>query len=193
MDRSPPDLPLYGGKTPIEEITRLHAPEKVSETMFTRSSVAASFEAQNGGFPASIRENGTTSGLHGGRSTIWRWKRLHRRPHAPPRACEAPAEFSTSQHARARSGVCEAHATTLLAHAQATCRFAVPLNQPLSPRQHATSACHVSMPRGSQKKKEEKFGETEWGSSTVQVHPQGLYGLASKLNFLNLLFMHVLI
>jgi hypothetical protein len=64
MDRSPPDLSLYGGKTSIEEITRLHAPEKVSETMFTRSSAAAPFEAQNGGFPAPIRENGTTSGLH---------------------------------------------------------------------------------------------------------------------------------
>ena len=121
--------------------------------MFTRSSAAASFEAQNGGFPAPIRENGTTSGLHGGRSTIWRWKRFHRRPHAPPRAGEALAEFSTSQHARARSSVCEAHATTLLAHAQATCRFAVPLRQPLSPRQRATSACHVSMPRGRKKKK----------------------------------------
>ena len=153
MDRSSPDLSLYGGKTSIEEITRLHAPEKVLETMFTRSSAVASFEAQNWGFPASIRENGTTSGLHGGRSTICWWKRLHRRLHAPPCFGEALATFSTRQHARAHSSVCEAHATTLLAHAQATCRFAVPLRQPLSPRQRATLACHVSMPRGRKKKK----------------------------------------
>uniref|UniRef100_A0A2N9GV80 Uncharacterized protein n=1 Tax=Fagus sylvatica TaxID=28930 RepID=A0A2N9GV80_FAGSY len=37
--------------------TRLHAPEKVSETMFTRSSAAASFEAQNGGFSSSDSRN----------------------------------------------------------------------------------------------------------------------------------------
>uniref|UniRef100_A0A2N9F1P2 Uncharacterized protein n=1 Tax=Fagus sylvatica TaxID=28930 RepID=A0A2N9F1P2_FAGSY len=38
-------------------------------------------------------------------------------PSEAARAVEAPAEFSTRQHARACSSVCEAHATTLLAHA----------------------------------------------------------------------------
>ena len=154
LESSSANLPFGGGIASIGVSTRLHAPEKVSETMFTRSSAAASFEAQNGGFPTPIQETGTTSGLLRGRSTIWRWKRLHRRLHAPPRAVEAPAEFSTRQHARARSSVCEAHVTTLLAHAQATCRFAVPLRQPLSPRQRATSACHVA---GKKKKKEGKI------------------------------------
>jgi hypothetical protein len=51
----------------------------------------------------------------------------------------------------------------------------------VSPRQHATWQ--------KKKKKKEKFGEAERGSSTVHIHPQGLYSLASKLSFLNLLFM----
>ena len=55
----------------------------------------------------------------------------------------------------------------------------------VSPHQHTTSACHVAK----KKKKEENFGEAKWGSSTLHIHPQGLYSLASKLSFLNLLFM----
>jgi hypothetical protein len=155
MDRSSPYLSLYGGKTSIEEITRLHAPEKVSETMFTRSSATASFEAQNGGFPAPIQETGTTSELLGGRSTILRWKRLHRRLHVPPCAGEAPATFSTSQHVRSTHG----HASgTRPCHVSPLCAAASVLI--------ATSACHVSTPRQhatwqkkKKKKEEEKRGK----------------------------------
>ena len=83
---------------------------------------------------ASIQESRTTIRVISGRSVVWRWNVGHQILHAPPRAVEAPAKFSPRQHARARSNVCKAHTTTLLAHAQAMCRFAVPLRQPLSPR-----------------------------------------------------------
>jgi hypothetical protein len=48
------------------------------------------------------------------------------------------------------------------------------------------SARHIIMPRGTKKKKKKrKILVRRNGLSTVQIHPQGLYGLASKLSFLN--------
>ena len=110
---------------------------------------AASFEAQNGGFPAPIQETGTMFRLLRGRSTIWRWKRLHRRPHAPPRAGEAPAtspRASMQKHVRGACG-----------HAPGTCQCHVSPRCAAASVLIATSACHISMPRGKKKKKRGKF------------------------------------
>ena len=145
LESSSANLPFGSGKDSIGVRTRLHAPEKVSETTFTRSSAAASFEAQNGGFLAPIQETSTTSRLLRGRSIIWRWKNLHRRPHAPPRAVEALAEFFTRQHAAA----CVRHTRPRSWHTPepcvaSLCSCVIPYRQ---------SARHVSMPRGRKKKK----------------------------------------
>ena len=101
-----------------------------------------------------------------------------------------PVKLRPLLHAPACRSMCKAHAAMLLAHARATCHLDVLPRQFLSPRQHASSARHVSLPHGKKKKKRrKKFGEAERGSSTAQIHPQGLYGLASKLSFFNLFFM----
>ena len=85
--------------------------------------------------------------------------------------------FSTRQHAEA----CARHTRPRSWH--------TPVPRVTSLCRRVNSYRHVSMPRGKKKKKRKKFGEAERGSSMVQIHPQGLYGLASKLSFLNLLFM----
>ena len=148
-----------------------------------RSSAVASFEAHNGGFPALIQETSTTSGLLEGRSTIWMWKRLHRRPHASPRAGEAPA-----------ASFARIHAPSTCSHVPGTCLHATGTHwHHVSLHGFAASTLiasqHAMWQKKIKKKIKKKFGKTERGSSTVQIHPQGLYGLVSKLSFLNLLFM----
>uniref|UniRef100_A0A2N9GF61 Uncharacterized protein n=1 Tax=Fagus sylvatica TaxID=28930 RepID=A0A2N9GF61_FAGSY len=138
LESSSANLPFGGGADSIGVRTRLHAPEKVSETMFTRSSAAASFEAQNGGFPAPIQETGTTSGLFRGRSIIWRWKRLHRRPHSPSRLRRNSLRASTRGHAAA----CVRHTRPRSWHTPeprvaSLCSCIIPYRQSA-----ATSSCH---------------------------------------------------
>ena len=145
LESSSANLPFGGGTASFGVRMRLHAPEKVSVPMFTRSSAAASFEAQNEGFPTPIQENGTMSRLLRGRSTIWRWKCLHRRPNAPPRAGEAPTTFSTCQHAKA----CASHTRPCFWH---------------TPVPRVASLCHcVSTYRQSACHVAKKIGETERG------------------------------
>jgi hypothetical protein len=151
-DRSSSDLSLYGGKNSNGEDMRSHALEKKPATLFTRSSAAARFEAQNTSFQAPKRHNGSHFGLLSGRSTIWRWNRLHLRLHAPPRAGNAPPASPTRKHVSA----CARHTPMHGWHTpSATCLSTV------SPRQHATSSCHVAEKK--KKKKEEKIGKMERG------------------------------
>uniref|UniRef100_A0A2N9FGM6 Uncharacterized protein n=1 Tax=Fagus sylvatica TaxID=28930 RepID=A0A2N9FGM6_FAGSY len=100
-DRSSSDLSLFGGKNSIGEVTRSHALKKKLATLFTRSSAATLFEAQNTSCQAPKQQTSSPFGLLTGRSTVWRWNCHHRRLHTPPRAGEALATFSTSQHAAA--------------------------------------------------------------------------------------------
>ena len=181
LESSSANLPFGGGTASIGVHTRLHVPEKVSETTFTCSSTAASFEAQNGVFPDPIQETGTTIRFLGGRYIVCRQDQPHRTPHAPPRAVEAPTASFARTHA---PSTCSRVPGTRLPATGTRWRH-------VSVHGFAASALIASQHATWQekKKKKEKFGETERGSSTVQIHPQGLYGLASKLSFLNLLFM----
>ena len=97
-DRSSSDLSLYGGKNSNAEVTCLHVPEKKPAMLFTRSSTAARFEDQNTSFQAPKRHTGSHFRLLSSRSTIWRWNRLHRSLHAPPRAGKAPATCFMRAH-----------------------------------------------------------------------------------------------
>uniref|UniRef100_A0A2N9GYG3 Uncharacterized protein n=1 Tax=Fagus sylvatica TaxID=28930 RepID=A0A2N9GYG3_FAGSY len=115
---------------------------------------AASFETQIGGFPSSDSRN-----RH---HFLTPRRTIYRLPLESPlsEATRAPTHrrgFSHFLHTPAHSSMCKAHMATLLAHASATCRLAVPSRQPLLPSQRATSTRHVSK----KKKKKEKFGETE--------------------------------
>ena len=178
LESSSANLPFGGGTASIGVHTRLHVPEKVSETTFTCSSTAASFEAQNGGFLDPIQETGTPIRFLGGRYIVCRQDQPHQNLHAPPRAGEAPTASFARTHAPSTCSCVlgtRLHATGTRWHHVSLHGFAA---STLIASQHATW--------------QEKFGETERGSSTVQIHPQGLYGLASKLSFLNLLFMHFL-
>ena len=143
-ERSSPRISLYGGKTSIEEITRLHTPEKVSETMFTRSSAVASFEAHNGASqlrfkklaprPDSSEDDlpfGCGNASIGGRTRL----------HALVRLRQLPSHASTHP---ARVHTCLAHACMRPAHAGTTCLSTDLPHQHLSP---------VSMPFGKKKKK----------------------------------------
>uniref|UniRef100_A0A2N9HLD5 Uncharacterized protein n=1 Tax=Fagus sylvatica TaxID=28930 RepID=A0A2N9HLD5_FAGSY len=103
MDRSPPDLSLYGGKTSIEEITRLHAPEKCRRRCSCAPAPSHLSKPRTGASQLRFEKMAPRPDPRM-TITIWRWKRLHRRPHAPPRAGEAPATFSTRQHAEALRG-----------------------------------------------------------------------------------------
>jgi hypothetical protein len=114
----------------------------------------------------------------GGKSSIGGRTRLH----APSRLRRNSLRASTRGHAAA----CVRHTRPRSWHTPeprvaSLCSCVIPYRQ---------SARHVSMPRGKKKKKKRgKNWEDGTGLSTVQIHPQGLYGLASKLSFLNLLFM----
>uniref|UniRef100_A0A2N9EFG0 Uncharacterized protein n=1 Tax=Fagus sylvatica TaxID=28930 RepID=A0A2N9EFG0_FAGSY len=113
-DRSSPDLSLYGGKIVIGGGTRLHMSMGTLASLFT---CCRGLQTPELSLPSFDSESRTTIRVLSGRFAVWHWNCGHRSLHAPPRAVEAPAKFSTLQHVRARSSVCEAHATTLLAHA----------------------------------------------------------------------------
>ena len=79
---------------------RSHALEKKLATLFTCSSAAARFEAQNMSFQAPKRQTSSHFGLLSGRSTIWQWNRLHRRLHAPAMLCQLLPRTSTCLRVR---------------------------------------------------------------------------------------------
>jgi hypothetical protein len=147
-------LPIYRctvEKTPSEKWNAPPTRQRRNRRRFSRALAPPHwFEAQNTSFQAPKRWTGSPFGLLSGRSTIWRWNHLHRRPHAPPRTGEAPTTFSTSQHAP--SSMCLAHAAldqhTPMPRVTSLCRRVSP---------YRLSARHVSMPR-QKKKKKGKFG-----------------------------------
>ena len=82
-ERSSPDLPFYGGKTSIELVTCLHAPEKVSATMLMRSPPPHLLKPRSKAFRAPIQDTGTIFRLLGGRFIVCCWNHHHRIIHAP--------------------------------------------------------------------------------------------------------------
>jgi hypothetical protein len=153
----------------------VHAPPRAGESVGDNVHALQRrriFRSPERGFPAPIQETGTTSGLLRGRSTIWRWKRLHRRPNAPPRAVEALTEFSTRGHAAA----CVRHTRprswqTPEPRVASLCSCVIPYRQ---------SARHVIMPRGKKKKKKRKnFGRSYMRLAHAICH-LSLHGLATS-------------
>uniref|UniRef100_A0A2N9I918 Uncharacterized protein n=1 Tax=Fagus sylvatica TaxID=28930 RepID=A0A2N9I918_FAGSY len=149
-DRLSSDLSLYGGKYSNVEVTRLHAPEKKPATLFTRSSAAALFEAENTSFQSPKRQTDNHFGLLFDRFTIWRWNRLHRSLHAPPCAGKAPATCFTRAHA---PNTCPRVPGTRL-HATGTRQRQVSLHGFARSALNLQSSCHVA---GKKKKKKKKL------------------------------------
>jgi hypothetical protein len=147
MDRSSPDLSLYGGKTAIRGGTRLHAP---MGTLALRSRAAAACKLNNGVFRAPIQKAAPTSEFSPadlsfgvGIAAIGVFTRLH----APSRLRQNFPRASTREHAAA----CVRHKRPRSWH---------------TPKPRVASLCHyvspyrhVSMPRGRKK----KICETERG------------------------------
>uniref|UniRef100_A0A2N9IRR1 Uncharacterized protein n=1 Tax=Fagus sylvatica TaxID=28930 RepID=A0A2N9IRR1_FAGSY len=97
-------LPIYCctvEKPPSEKQRASTRRRKCPATMFTRLVPPHLSKLRTGASQLRFKKMAPRFGLLGGRSTIWRWKRLHRRLHAPPRAGEASVTFSTRQHAEA--------------------------------------------------------------------------------------------
>ncbi len=148
-DRLSSDLSLYGGKNSNAEVTRLHAPEKKPATLFTRSSAAALFEAENTSFQSPKRQTDNHFGLLSDRFTIWRWNRLHRSLHAPPCAGKAPATCFTRAHA---PNTCPRVPGTRL-HATGTRQRQVSLHGFARSALNLQSSCHVAEEKKKKKKK----------------------------------------
>uniref|UniRef100_A0A2N9I7F2 Uncharacterized protein n=1 Tax=Fagus sylvatica TaxID=28930 RepID=A0A2N9I7F2_FAGSY len=142
IDR-PPDLLLYGGKTSIEEIMRLHAPETVPATMLHALPAPPHLlKPRSKAFRAPIKDPGHMVRLLGGPSTVCRWNRRHRISHAPPRAGNAPGRFHPrAQHVFTRA---LAHVCTLPAHAWCHVSLHGFTASALIANHHATSSCHVA-------------------------------------------------
>ena len=149
LESFPADLSFGGGRVAIEKTTRLHALISSPESMAHAPIAVAAFEAQIRAFQAPIQESGTTNQPQDLRSISRRQNRPHQSLHVSPRAGEAPASISMCQHVAA----CARHTRP---HARATCRLVVPLRQPLSRSQCATSTRHDSMPRQKKKKKKKE-------------------------------------